>query len=352
MQRRFRGFLLLGGVAAAVSAAAVLGNVDRGDAAGINICPGASCLTTAVSPHVTSAAPADGFAALAAGLFDNTTTATATHLSLTFSFKDVTSNPDPNTAPAAVVRIDTAKIQTFRDGASFAASCTTSPAGSGLVDASSVTCSFGNLAGGHSAKLRLPFTPVTPNAPGTRVAAQLLATYGEGNGGPNDTQAKADALTIGASNAAGQCTAGGSQIQAVGDTTTHIGITYPGATDLPCTPVGIGVDPTPVTVGGVTGEQAFVELPILTGFATAVHDLTPLPPHTNVNNIVFWEGTTDFSAPLHVPDCDAQGLPPSPPSAGFSGDTCVFSRNPLPKGGGSFVFHILGVLLFDPRYTP
>jgi len=348
MRGKLRG-LVLGSVAVLLAAAAVLGYVGRGQAAGVNICPNGSCLTTRVSPHVTSGTPAVGSAALAAGLFDNTTTATATHLNLTFAFKDVTSNSDAKTAPAAVVQVDTARIQTLRDGSSIAPSCTTTAAGSGI---SSVSCSYGNLGGGHSAKLRLPFTPITPNGPGSRIAALLVASYGEGNGGINDTQAKADALTVAGATAAGQCTLRGSRISSVGDATTHIGIDYPAAPDLPCTPVGIGVDPKPVTVGGITGEQTFVELPLLTGFATAVHDLTPLPPKTNVNSIVFWEGAPDFTSPLQLPTCNAQGLPPSPPSAGFSADTCVFSRGPLPRGGGTFVFHILGLSLVDPIYTP
>lgn len=359
-RRRLRGVLVWGSVVA-VGVAALLGFVTRGDAAGTNICPAASCLTTRVSPHVTSATPDSGFAAFAAGKFDNMVTSTATHLSLTLSFKDTTgATPAP-----ATVTIDTAQIGTFVDGSPVAASCTPAKTTSANnTPVTSVSCGFPNLGGGHFAKLQLPFTPLTPNAVGSKIEAQLTATYGEGNGGANDTQGPvSDALRIGGVNAAGKCTAGASNLPTVTNSTSaaSLSVDYPAATDsqnLPCTAVGIEATNTQATsaVGGVTGFIVSLELPRVggVGFATVVHDVTPLPPKTTLKSLVISEsleavGTDNFG--LKVPACDSDELPPVPASPGFSSDTCVFDRSSLPKGGGRFIMHALGANL-DPRYTP
>ena len=357
-RHKLRGLLLCGS-AVALAAAALLGFVGRGDAAGTNICPGSVgsvCLTAVVSPHTTSAVPDSGFAAFAAGRFNNGSTSTATHVDLTFLFTDATN-------AAATVQIDATKIDTLVDGSPVAATCATVPlASTNVRNVSSVSCSFPNLAGGHSAKLQFPFTPVapTPLAPGSTVKATLRANYGEGNGGTNDTTTADDALTIAGTTAAGKCTVAGSQLASVSNSTltASIGVpSYPAATTdqhLPCTPVGISVSDTKITVGGVAGYVASLELPKVTGFAVVQHDVTPLPEKTTVKNLVIWEslfptGTSNFN--LKVPACDSNGLPPSPAAAGFSADTCVFDRSGLPKGGGRFIMHALGTLI-DPRYTP
>ncbi len=118
--------------------------------------------------------------------------------------------------------------------------------------------------------------------------------------------------------------------------------------------MGIDVSNTQVTVGGIAGYVATLELPLVNGFATVQHDVTPLPDKTTVKGLVIWEslqpvGTTNFD--LKVPACDSAGLPPIPATPGFSSDTCVFSRSSLPKGGGRFIMHALGASI-DPRYTP
>ena len=344
MRRSIRR-VVLGVCAVALATAAVLGYVGRGDAAGTNICPGSVCLTGVVSPHVTSATPPSGFAAFAAGRFNNNSPSTATHLNLTISFKDGTG------APASVT---VGTIGKFVDGSSVAPACT--PAGSSV---SSVSCSFPNLAGGHFAKLQFPFTPVapTPLTDGSTVTATLSATYGEGNGGANDSQTGApDTLKI---SGAGKCTTGGSKLDPISNSsqTSSIGVDYPAAAtnqNLPCTAVGIDVSNTQVTVGGIAGYVATLELPLVNGFATVQHDVTPLPDKTTVKGLVIWEslqpvGTTNFD--LKVPACDSAGLPPIPAAPGFSSDTCVFSRSSLPKGGGRFIMHALGASI-DPRYTP
>lgn len=359
MRRSFRR-ITLGVFAVTLMTAAVLGYVARGDAAGTNICPGSVCLATVVSPHLTSAAPAEGFAAFAAGLFNNSSPSTATHLELKLVFKNVT---DPLNPPLdATVTIDKSKIATLVDGSPVAATCSPArTATSALENVSSVTCSFPNLGGGHKAKLQLPFTPFDPTAPGSQISARLLATYGEGNGGANDTQTgPADTLTIAGSTGAGKCTAAGSQLASVSNSTltASIGVpSYPAATTdqhLPCTPVGIAVSEDKINVGGVFGYVASLELPKVAGFAVVQHDVTPLPEKTTVKNLVIWEslfptGNSNFN--FKVPPCDSNGLPPSPAATGFSADTCVFDRSGLPKGGGRFIMHALGTLT-DPRYTP
>ena len=347
------------GAAGALSAAALFGFVGRGDAAGTNICPpNAFCLSAVVSPHVTSATPPAGaFAAFAAGRFNNNATSTATHLNLTLFFNDITSTT--TNPPAATVQIDTATIGTFVDGAAVAATCTPAKTGtSNLVNVTSVSCAFANLAGGHYAKLQLPFTPVTPNASASKIQARLVVTYGEGNGGSNDTQTKSDFLTIGdGATGTGKCTSGGSQLPSVTNSsgTASIGVTdYPAASSdqhLPCTAVGIQAldDPT-------LGRIVSLELPLVPSgsFATIVHDVTPLPPKTTLKSLVIQEslestGTNNFT--LKLPACDSAGLPPSPAAAGFSSDTCVFDRIALSKGGGRFILHGTGNTV-DPRYTP
>src|SRR5215208_685632 len=217
-RHKVRGLFLCGS-AVALAAAALLGFVGRGDAAGTNICPGLVCVSTVVSPHLTSAAPTEGFAAFAAGLFNNSSPSTATHLELTLVFKNVTGNPlNP---PAATVTIDKSKIGTLVDGSPVAATCNPARTATvALANVSSVTCSFPNLGGGHRAKLQLQFTPFDPTASGSQISATLLASYGEGNGGTNDTQsAVPDTLTIAGSTGAGKCTAAGSQLASVSNST-------------------------------------------------------------------------------------------------------------------------------------
>ncbi len=352
MRRSLRR-VALGVCAVALATAAVLGYVARGDAAGTNICPGSICLLAVVSPHTTSAVPdTPGFAASSVGRFNNDSPSTATHVDLTFLFTDATN-------AAATVQIDRTKIGTFVDGSAVAGTCTTVPATG--TNVSSVSCGFPNLAGGHYAKLQFPFTPVapTPLAPGSTVKATLRANYGEGNGGANDTQTANDTLTIAGATAAGKCTAGASQLAPVSNSslTSSIGVDYPAATtdqNLPCTAVGIGVSNTQVTVGGVAGYIATLELPRVSPFATVQHDVTPLAAKTSLKSTVIWEslqavGTNNFD--LKVPACDSAGLPPSPVTPGFSADTCVYDRSSLPKGGGRFIMHALGAIT-DPRYTP
>jgi len=357
MRRSLRR-VVLGVCAVALATAAVLGYVGRGDAAGTNICPGSVCLVAVVSPHVTSV-PVTGFAAFAAGRFNNDSPSTATHLNLKFSFTYTTDTPP--TTGNATVQIDTTKIRTFVDGSPVAATC--------IADSSSVSCSFPNLAGHHHfAKLQFPFTPVTPTPLADRptIKATLLATYGEGNDGTNDTQTTDDKLTIAdGSTARGKCTTDGSSLDSVSNSihTSSIQVTsYPAAmTDenqnLPCTAVGIGVGETLVSVpvGGVSGYIATLELPRVDGYAIVQHDVTPLPPKTTVKTLIIWESLAAFYADpvfnLKVPPCDLAGLPPSPARAGFSADTCVYDRSSLPKGGARFIMHALGSNI-DPRYTP
>jgi hypothetical protein len=360
--RRSLRIVALGVCAVTLTTAAVLGYVARGDAAGTNICPGSVCLTAVVSPHLTSAAPAEGFAAFAAGLFNNSSPSTATHLNLTLAFTNTTAS----TPTVATVRIDTSKIATLVDGAPVAATCTPARATSEtFANVSTVSCSFPNLGGSHKAKIQLPFTPVDPTAAGSKISATLSATYGEGNGGANDTQASPpDTLTIAdGTTGAGKCTAGGSQLGSVSNSslTASIGVpNYPAATtdqNLPCTAVGIAVSEEKIPVGGVSGYVVSLELPKVATFATVVHDVTPLPANTTVKKLVIWEsleptGTTNFG--FIVPPCNAQGYPPAPPAPPAiptSTDTCVSDRLSLPKGGGRFVMHALGAKI-DPRYTP
>jgi hypothetical protein len=118
--------------------------------------------------------------------------------------------------------------------------------------------------------------------------------------------------------------------------------------------VGIDASETAVTVNGIAGYPVKLELPLVAGFATVQHDVTPLPAKTTVRGLVIWEsleaeGTTNFG--LMVPPCKPDGLPKIPADTGFSSDTCVFSRSSLPKGGARFIMHALGAKT-DPRYTP
>ena len=337
MRRSFRR-VGLGVCAVVLTTAAVLGYVARGDAAGTNICPGSVCLTALVSPHVTSAVPESGFAAFAVGKFTNNSPSTATHLALKLSF----------TAGTADAKVVVGTIGMFVDNAPIAVNC--------IPADSSVSCSFPNLAGGHVAKLQFPFTPVTPTA-GSTVRATFGAAYGESNGGGNDTQNAYDELKI---SGAGKCTAAGSKLDSVSNLSqrSSIGVLdYPKATEdqqLPCTAVGIDVSETSIIDrNGIEGYPVTLELPLVAGFATVQHDVTPLPAKTTVKSLVILESLdrTGDSFTLMVPPCNPDGLPKIPADTGFSGDTCVFSRSSLPKGGARFIMHALGAKT-DPRYTP
>jgi hypothetical protein len=347
------------GAAGALSAAAVFGFVARGDAAGTNVCPGSACLATVVSPHVTSTTAISNlgsgdFAAFAAGRFTNNAS-TATHLNLTLTFR--------SGSDSATVKIDTSKIGTLIDGSAVTATCDPlQTSSSHVIPVSRVSCDFPNLQGGHYAKLQVPFTPVTPTTAGSTITADLTASYGEGNGGANDSQGPVgDSLTIGdGTKATGKCTTGASSLPSVANSnaTVAIGVpSYPAASgdqNLPCTGVGIQALDDKVTINNIAGYVVALELPKVGTFAEVVHDVTPLPEKTTLKSLTIWEslqssgGANTFT--LKVGPCNAQGLP-SPTDSSFSSDTCVFDRLPLPKGGGRFVLHSTGNKL-DPRYTP
>ena len=185
MRRRTLRGIVLGGIAVCFAAAAVLGYVSRGEAAGSSICPpnsdsSPSCLAAAVSPHTLK----QGFAALASGRFDDRATSTATHVALSILFSNGQGNPLP-VSIAVDSNTQQPKITVIVNGSSVAKNCSPST-GATFASTTSITCSVGNLSGGSYAKLLVPFTP-SSIAP-AQVVANTAVTYGEGSDAGNPKQ--------------------------------------------------------------------------------------------------------------------------------------------------------------------
>ena len=229
MRRSIRR-VVLGVCAVALATAAVLGYVGRGTRPGRTSAQARSVWRPWCPRTSRRRRRRAGFAAFAAGRFNNNSPSTATHLNLTISFTD-------GAAAAANVsdRARSARSSTARRSRRPALR---------RSSFSSVSCSFPNLAGGHFAKVQFPFTPVapTPLTVGSTVKATLSATYGEGNGGANDSQTAApDTLKI---SGAGKCTTGGSKLDPISNSsqTSSIGVDYPAAATEPAPSVHGGGD--------------------------------------------------------------------------------------------------------------
>lgn len=329
-------------VAVAVAAAGLLAIVSSGKAASPNICTKAStstsdatCVVEQVVPHVIE----PGKDAISITSFKNQSGiggATATHAVVSVTF------------PSSVT---VKSISTLVDGTAITATCTTTP--------TSVACPFGSLAGGSKAQLIVRFTAT---AGGSLVGT---ATYGEGgtdsgsprpNGTVNDTQVAHDPLplvVVGDGTAQGTCYdatqfLNGGLATVAGSITTQSTTAVVGQTNtanVPCTPASAGVD-------AATGHRpsnfipvSFAEfLTLPTGsFGTVTIDLNfSVPKGFVLKELTAGADPTVGTNWSQVLPC-VSGLPPS-------GDSCVFDKKNLPKGGLEYILHVLGST-FDPKYS-
>jgi hypothetical protein len=240
-------------------------------------------------------------------------------------------------------------ISTLLGGQAIAAACTTT--------ATSVACPFGSVAGGSKAQLIVRFAATTG---GSLVGT---ASYGEGgtdsgsprpNGTVNDTQVAHDGLTVvGDGTAQGTCYdatqfLNGGLATVSGSITTQSTRAAVGQTNtanVPCTPASAGID-------AATGHRpsnfipvSFAEfLTLPTGsFGTVTIDLNfNVPRGFVLKELVAGTDPTVATNWIQVPPC-VSGLPPS-------GDSCVFDKKNLPKGGLEYILHVLGSS-FDPKYS-
>src|SRR5207248_7194825 len=120
----------------------------------------------------------------------------------------------------------------------------------------------------------------------------------------------------------------------------------PGEGAIPCTFADAGVRPN--VPAGLHTQVSFVEFPVMAnGFAVVKILFTPLPSGLNVNKFALYEDTSgngSFSSKVTVLPCDpVSGLPQS-------GDSCIFNRSSLPKGGAEIDLHVTGSP-FDGSYA-
>ncbi|HEU5279645.1 MAG TPA: hypothetical protein VFU26_12170 [Gaiellaceae bacterium] len=322
-------------VIAAAVFAAVLAWASGGRAASPNICitpstatSNASCVTEIVAPHVLTAGGGD---AVSITRFRNESGlggATATHVVISASFSS-----------AVTVK----SISLFVNGSPASTStCTSSP--------TSVSCPVGAIEGGGSAKLVVRFFATSA------LTVKGAADYGEGgsdsspprpNGSINDTQTSVDSLTVaGAGTAQGSCF-DTSSATVGGATTTQSTSATVGQVDaglgLPCTPASGGVDTTGTKPNGFV-DIWFAEFMEITGnaFGTVTLDALFNVPKGFVLKELTGPNPALGTSWTEVPAC-VSGLPPS-------GDSCIFSKKNLSKGGVEWILHVLGSQS-DPRYS-
>jgi hypothetical protein len=340
------------GVLAVVAAAAVIGSLlaftTVGRAASPNICntsstatTNASCVDQTVAPHVLTA----NEDAVSITRFTNQSGvggATATHVVLRATF------PSPVTVTGVLLFVNGAQV--------FSNPCTPASLPSG-PSAQSVSCSVGSIAGTGNAKMIVRFK--TAQA----MTVTGAATYGESgndslpprpNGTTNDTQQSRDSFIIAsAGTAQGDCFDAnqfvGGLASVSGATTTQSTAASLGqastSLNLPCSPASAGIDTDPThRPASFTRPVSFAEFMQIAGnaFGTVTIDfLTSVPNGLVLKELLAGTDPTVASNWLAVPNC-VSGLPPS-------GDSCIFSRKNLPKGGLELILHVLGSSI-DPRY--
>jgi hypothetical protein len=338
---------------AVVGAAAVIGSLIAfttvGKAASPNICTtvstattNASCVDQTVAPHVLSA----NEDAVSITRFTNQSGvggATATHVVLRATF------PSPVTVTGVLLFVNGVQVSTTN-------LCTPATLPSG-PSAQSVECSVGSIAGAGNAKMIVRFK--TDQA----MTVTGAATYGESgndslpprpNGTVNDTQQSRDSFTIATPGTAqGDCFDAsqfvGGLASVSGATTTQSTAASLGqastSLNLPCSPASAGIDTDPNhRPASFTRPVSFAEFMQIAGnaFGTVTIDfLTSVPNGLVLKELVAGTDPTVATNWLAVPNC-VSGLPPS-------GDSCIFSRKNLPKGGLELILHVLGSSV-DPRY--
>jgi hypothetical protein len=309
-----------------IAIATALAVATRGNAASGNICnspsvgtplSAASCVKQFVLPHYVTA----GSTVLSVTKFFNQSGsggATATHVVVAVDF---------GAAATSITSIQVSVNATSLDPSI----CTTQTSAGAPVG---VSCPVGNIAGGGSAKLVVQYV--------TSHGGQLTgsASYGEGGGNPsnppNDFQVNYDTLNvIGDGSASGSCFAipwsvtGSTAKQSTAASGNPL-------TDgsFPCTFADAGVFSTaPPFAGTPTTQVSFVEFPVLPSMATVVIKFTPLPAPLKWQSFPLNEN--NGGANFVVPNCNKDGSVPA-------GDSCIYNRSTLPKGGAEIDLHVTG----------
>jgi hypothetical protein len=342
-----------------IAVASTTFGASGGQAAGPAICtnpstpppatgPGSpsSCVKETLSPHTLTV----GAAGVSTTRFENQRTSTATRFSIATRFS---------------TSVTVTSITLVLNG-----SVVSSSACGPLSLTSTVSCSgFRNIPGVGSAALILRYT--VGAVASIRVFGSV--TYGGGNTPVNRQRSNVDVVSVvtatpnesGKPLQAGKCTdlIAGTDSVAGGDTTMSATAIYPATAEpfLPCTPAAAGV--IQQSVQPIKTFIAFAEVPesLPSSFATVKIAFTPLPASTTLENLRLLEDTAgppDFFATfITVPECDSSGLPPNPglPAPGATdsephfNDSCIFSRSPLPNGGGELTVHVIGFNV-DPSF--
>lgn len=329
------------GAAAVAGVVALLVFAGGGNAASGNICTvpsqtSASCVKESVAPHVITA---NGDAVSITDFTNQSGVggANATHVVVSANF-----------SAAVMVK----GIVLLVNGTQVSANACTPAPGSLPVSAATVSCPVGSVAGGGRVRMIVRFS----TAVSTDIAAGV--TYGESgndncpnrpNCTVNDSQGNHDSLTVASgATAQGNCFDAsqfiGGLVTVSGSTVNKIVTASVGQADstqnLPCTPVGAGVDTNqanhPTTF--LTPDVAFVEFMKLSGngTGTVTIELASVPSGFVLKEFVGTDPTNpaDWVA---VPQC-VSGLPPT----GF--DSCIAKKN-----GKRFTLNVFGSPV-DPRY--
>jgi hypothetical protein len=336
-------------VAATAFVGSLLAFATGGKAASPNICntsstatSNASCVDQTVAPHVLTA----NEDAVSITRFTNQSGvggATATHVVLRATF------PSPVTITGILLFVNNAQVSTTN-------LCTpaTLPSGPSIQ---SVSCSLGSMSGGGNAKMIVRFK--TDQA----MTVTGAAAYGESgndslpprpNGTVNDTQQSRDSFTIAAAGTGqGDCFDANQFVNGLasvsGATTTQSTLASLGqaspSLSLPCSPASAGIDTDPThRPASFTRPVSFAEFMQIAGntFGTVTIDfLTSVPNGLVLKELLAGTDPRVASNWQTVLNC-VSGLPPS-------GDSCIFSRKNLPKGGLQLILHVLGSSV-DPRY--
>jgi hypothetical protein len=307
-------------VLAGVVAAATIGFVGRGEAAGSHVCAissdftqtpptKASCLNEQLAP-LTLKAGVDG---LAITKFVNQSTATATHTTLTVFFSA------PVTVDGFSLFVNGKAASTTKCKA-FPTTDPTAPTGG-----TTATCGdIGSTDGGNFDKLIIKYKLATA---GTDLNVYAQVGYGESGSDSgqkvtvNDKQQSqiataqvSPAKTVVAS-ACSELAGGSFATLSASDNKVKTSIQYTAASDsfLPCTPVSAAV----IQKIGVNTEIALVDFPNVSGpgYASIVLDFSS--GSLKADTFVLYEAlppSFDFTPAnrIVVPPCDAMGLPPNP----------------------------------------
>jgi hypothetical protein len=219
--------------------------------------------------------------------------------------------------------------------------------------ASTVACSLGQVGIGGTAKAVVTFV-----APGSAGSFQVggHAAWGAGADFVNAQSQVAQIFAATDPTHVGTCTTGAGNLDAElngqGTELTRLPAADP-SLGLPCTPVAVGVEPRPSTVGFGT-DIAIVDIPRLREPATVdltfrdgelpgtpanPNQLREIPDPTNLNPATFFV----------VPRCQSGNVIP----AGF--DSCVVGVFPQDPDGdadaGIITLRVQGTGLGDPRYV-